>query len=77
MMFEFKYPVQPGFFEKMFLVEFRSLLKIEKFWLAKRGSGLVKPSLKTNATKLKINMAERRIELAKMANKKPFCWEII
>jgi hypothetical protein len=74
MILEFKYPVQPGVFE---LVEFELLLKIEKFWLTNRGSGFLNPSLKTKATKLKMKRAESRIELAKMANKKPFCCESI
>jgi hypothetical protein len=77
MIFEFRYPVQPGVFEKRLAVEFKLLLKIEKFWLISSGSGLVKPSLKTKATKLKMKRAESRIELPKMANKKPFCWESI
>ena len=33
--------------------------------------------MKTKATKLKMNRAERRIELAKIANKNPFYLEII
>lgn len=38
---------------------------------------MVNPSLKTKATKLKMNRAESTIELTKIANKKPFCLEII
>ena len=61
----------------MLAVEFKLLLKIEKFWLASRGSDLVKPILKTKATKLKMKRAESRIELAKIVNKKPFWCESI
>ena len=70
MMFEFKYPVQPG--------EFICVsLKMEKLWLTKEESGLVKPSLNTKATKLIMKMAESKMALAKIAKRKPFYWEII
>jgi hypothetical protein len=68
MMLEFKYPVQPG------TVVFP---KREKFWFAIIGSGYVNPSLNTKATKLKMKRAERMIELANIANRNPFCFDII
>jgi hypothetical protein len=36
-----------------------------------------KPNLKTKAMKLRIMIAESKMELAKIAKKKPLCWFII